>query len=98
MIELQDKELMLARGQYSTLGAEQRDAVKQLQMLCGHLSSVSSQILHGVQPKDDEPINVADAIDIGKQLLNKIERITMRLTELAEQRAELKPRAWGNKR
>jgi hypothetical protein len=97
MIELQDKELMLARGQYSTLGAEQRDAIKQLQMLCGHLSSVSSQILHGVQPKDDEPINVNDSIDIGKQLLDKIDAIAMRIAELAKQRAELKPHAWGKR-
>jgi hypothetical protein len=85
---------MLARGQYSTLNAEYKDCMKEIQMLTGALSSAAAQILHGVQPKDDEPINVADAIDIGKQLLNKIERITMRLTELAEQRAELKPRAW----
>jgi hypothetical protein len=94
MIELQDKELMLARGQYSTLNAEYKDCMKEIQMLTGALSSAAAQILHGVQPKDDEPINVDKHLDVGRLAINKIERCVMRLAELAKQRAELKPIAW----
>lgn len=98
MIELDDQELMMRRGQYSTLGAEQRDTLKRLQMLTGSLSSVAAQVLHGVQPKDEnEPINVSAQIDMGRALLADIDVCVFRLAELAKQRAELRPLAWGRK-
>lgn len=98
MTELQDQELMFHRGQYSTLGAEQRDTLKRLQMLTGSLSSVAAQVLHGVQPKDEsEPINVTAQIEMGRALLTDIDACVLRLADLAKQRAELKPLAWGKR-
>jgi hypothetical protein len=95
MVDLQDKELMLVRGQYSTLNAEYKDCLKELQMLTGALSSVAAQVLHGVQPKDEsEPINVTPQLDSGRLALEKIERCVTRLTDLQKQRMELRPLAW----
>lgn len=95
MIELQNQELMLVRGQYSTLNAEHKDTLKRLQILTGSLSSVAAQVLHGVQPKDESfPIDVAAQLSQGRALLDDIDRCVTRLAELAKQRNELKPRAW----
>jgi hypothetical protein len=90
-----DTDLMLARGKYSTLNAEHREIMKKLQMLTGSLSSVSAQVLHGVQPRDDsQAIDVSAVLSMGRGLLDEMERCVMRIAELAKQRAELKPIAW----
>lgn len=97
MIELafDDKELMHARGCYSTLNAEHRECMKKLQALTGSLSSVSAQVLYGVQPKDEaQAIDVSASINMGRGLLDEIDRCVMRITELAKQRAALKSTAW----
>lgn len=95
MVELQDKELMLVRGQYATINGEHKDQMKRLQQLTGSLSSVASQVLKGVQPADDAtPIDVSTQLMIGRGLLDDIDRCVMRLAELAKQRNELKPLAW----
>jgi hypothetical protein len=95
MIELEDKELMLVRGQYATINGEYKDGLKELQMLTGALSSVAAQVLHGVQPKDEsEPINVTVQLESGRLALEKIERCVARLGDLQKQRLELRPLAW----
>lgn len=95
MTNFDDKELMFVRGCYSTINAEHKDTLKKLQILTGSLSSVSAQVLHGVQPRDDsEPIDVSAQIGAGRALLDDIDRCVMRLAELAKQRSELKPLAW----
>lgn len=98
MIIFDDKDLMHARGCYSTLNAEHKDTMKRLQILTGSLSSISAQVLHGVQPKDEaERIDVSQQIGMGRALLDDIDRCVMRIAELAKQRAELKPIAWGKR-
>jgi hypothetical protein len=98
MIIFDDKELMHARGCYSTLNAEHKDTMKRLQILTGSLSSISAQVLHGVQPRDEsEPLDVSSHIGQARALLDDIDRCVMRLAELAKQRSELKPIAWGKR-
>ena len=95
MLIFDDTDLMLARGKYSTLNAEHREIMKKLQMLTGSLSSVSAQVLYGVQPKDEsQDIDVSAAIGMGRGLLDEIDRCVMRIAELAKQRTALKPIAW----
>lgn len=93
-----DTDLMLARGKYSTLNAEYKDCLKKLQMLTGSLSSVSAQVLYAAQPKDEaQAIDVSAALGMGRGLIDEIDRCCMRLAELAKQRNELKPIAWGRR-
>ena len=95
MLIFDDTDLMLARGKYSTLNAEHRECMKKLQLLTGSLSSVSAQVLYGVQPKDEsQAIDVSAAIGMGRGLLDEIDRCVMRIAELAKQRATLKSIAW----
>lgn len=98
MLIFDDTDLMLARGKYSTIRAEHNDCLKKLSMLTGSLSSVSAQVLYAAQPKDEaQAIDVSAALGMGRGLLDEIDRCCMRIAELAKQRAELKPIAWGKK-
>lgn len=98
MITLDDNELMLARGRYSTIRSEHEAAKAQLQILTGKVASLASQILKGAQPADNsQPINVAEQVGACRQVLDEIEQCLTRCAELAKQRAELKPAAWGGR-
>jgi hypothetical protein len=86
---------MLARGQYATIRSEHEECKKRLQMLTGQMSSLSSQILKGAQPADEsQPIDVLEQIAVCHKVLENIDRCVMLCTELAKQRAELRPIAW----
>ena len=92
------EEVRRARGDYSTVRAAHEDEKKSLQMLCGQLSSIASQILRRMQPdNDDVPDSVEALIASGKQTLQMMEECTARIESLAKQRAELKGPAWGKK-
>jgi hypothetical protein len=87
--------VLLARGQYSTVRAEHEDQKKSLQILCGKLSSLSSQILRKMQPDNEGiPETVADLLTMGRWTLDEIENTTQQIESLAKQRAELKKEAW----
>lgn len=96
MTDLDNTELMLARGKYSTIRAEHESAKQQMQILVGTVTSLASQVLKGVQPRDE-----AEVIDVGHLLTtmrfttDEIDRCVMRIAELAKERAALKPLAWG---
>jgi hypothetical protein len=89
-----DKELLLARGQYSTVRACHEDCLKYLQVLTGKLSAAGSQILRAMQPADGEPGDIAILIADARQTTQEIEALATMINELAAQRAELRPRAW----
>jgi hypothetical protein len=93
MIELQDKELMLARGQYSTLNAERRGLLKQLQEMGDQVVSLPHKILKAAQ-EDAAGASAQDLIGTIVSLGNMMGGVAMRLEELDKQRAELKPIAW----
>jgi hypothetical protein len=91
-----DAVVLLARGQYATVRAAHEDAKKDLQMLCGQLSSVASQVLRKMQPGEDEiPDSVASLIQAGRRTLDMMEETTSRIESLAKQRSELKKEAWS---
>jgi hypothetical protein len=95
MIELNDKELMIARGQYSTVRAMHEDAKKSLSILCGQLTSHASHILRQMQPDHDAiPETIEKEIAAARNALAKIEECAQQIEALARQRAELKPLAW----
>lgn len=98
MMQLEDAELMLARGRYATVRSMHEDAKKSLQMLCGQLSSAASQILRRMQPdNDDVPESVEALIAGARNTLVLMEACAAEIESLARQRAELKSAAWSKK-
>lgn len=95
-LELHNKELMIARGQDSTLYFEERELKSRVRDLCELLQGVPHKILQGAQPKAAREID-ASQIGRGRGLLDEIDRCVMRIAELAKERAALKPIAWGGK-
>jgi hypothetical protein len=88
-------EVLNARGAYSTVRAAHEDAMKSLQMLCGQLSTASSQILRRMQPGGDEVPDSVDALISGaRNTLALMEACAKEIESLAKQKAELKPLAW----
>jgi hypothetical protein len=89
-------EVRIARGDYSTVRAAHEDAKKSMQMLCGQLSSLASRMLRKMQPDNDEiPGSVAALISGGHDTLVLMEACAQQIESLAQQRADLKPAAWG---
>lgn len=92
-------EVMLARGQYSTVRSAHEDEKKRLQILCGSLSAKASNILRHLQPDYDK--HVEGDLTLGmlltecRSLVDQIEQCGAEIESLAKQRADLKPLAWG---
>lgn len=83
------------RGAYSTVRAAHEDAKKQLQILCGQLSSVSTQILRRMQPDNDAvPESIADLFVRARATVAEMEKCVDQIESLAQQRADLRPLAW----
>lgn len=90
-------DLLVIRGAYATVRSAHEDEKKRMQALCGALSATCVQVLRAVQPDDDEPhdaIYVSSLLVSGHKALKEIEECVIRIRELAEQRAQLKPKAW----
>lgn len=89
-------EVLTARGCYSTVRAAHEDAKKELQMRCGELMSLPARILkHGTS---DEPGAIDEAMNHIAELrlqLDCTEKQLQDMRSLAEQRAELKVKAWA---
>lgn len=99
MIALDDDALMLARGRYSTIRSEHEASKEHLQKLTGQVAALASQILKRAQPADNsQPIDVSEQVGACRQALDEIEQCVARCAELAKQRAELKPAAWGGRK
>lgn len=95
MTELEDTALMVFRGQYSTLRAKHEDAVRELQMTAGHLTSLTAQILKNAQA-DTPSVNLL--IDEARGLVVEMQQATERIEYLAKQKLELRPLAWPKKK
>lgn len=87
-------EVLNARGAYSTVRAAHEDELKELQVLCGGLASIASQILRAAQ-KDSEATPVESLIVTATGMVKEIESCTKMIDSLAKQKAELRPLAWG---
>ena len=94
MTDLDDDALMIARGRYSTIRAAHEDELKSLQILCGKLAAIPTQVLRRMQPENGEPQSVGDLIAAARQAVDALESSVGRVETLAKQRAELKPLAW----
>ena len=93
-----DDDTLMARGAYSTIRAAHEDEKKNLQILCGALSSTSTKVLRRMQPDNDEvPDSVADLLAAGRASLDAIELSVQRIESLAQQKANIKQQAWGGK-
>jgi hypothetical protein len=102
MIDLSeiDNETIIARGRYATVRSYHEDEKKRLSILCGQLSSASSQVLRFMQPgEDDAPdsVAVASMLDGARATLGEIEKCVANIEGLAVQRAALRQPAWGRK-
>ena len=90
-------ELLVLRGQYATVRSSHEDEKKRMQALCGALSATCVQVLRAVQPEGDDPhdaMYVGSLLVSGHKALEEMKECAVRIRELAEQRAELKPKAW----
>lgn len=88
-------EILSHRGAYSTVRAAHEDTKKELQMLCGQLTALSSQILRRMQPDNDAvPESIADLFASARVAIANMERCVADIESLAQQRADLKPLAW----
>lgn len=93
-----DSGTLMARGAYSTVRAAHEDAKKNLQILCGKLSSIASQVLRRMQPdNDDVPESVDELFKSAKATLTAMDDCVKQIETLAQQRADLKQQAWGRK-
>lgn len=89
-------DVLLARGMYSTVRAAHEDAKKDLSKLAGFLQSIAGQVLRQMQPDNDSiPENVDSLIASARNKLDEMEAVAKNIESLAEQRAELKRRAWA---
>lgn len=95
-----DQETIIARGQYATVRSAHEDEKKRLSILCGQLSSMSSQVLRYMQPGDDATPDlnaVNDMLAAARKTLEEIEKCVTNIEALAMQRGALKSVAWGRK-
>jgi hypothetical protein len=91
-------EVLNARGAYSTVRAAHEDEIKELQVMCGGLASLASQILRAAQKDADAPSAPVEALIANALgLLQEIDECTKKVDSLAKQKAELKPLAWGKR-
>lgn len=95
-----DPDVIIARGQYATVRSLHEDEKKRLSVLCGQLSSASSQVLRFMQPGDDEAPNsgaVSAMLDTARATLGEIEKCVANIEGLAIQRASLRQAAWSKR-
>lgn len=88
-------DLMIARGQYSTVRGMHEDELHRMQILCGQHASYGTQFLRRVQPsKGQLHESITPLIGDARDVLRQIEECAMRIEALAQQRAELRGKAW----
>ena len=95
-----DQETIVARGQYATVRSAHEDEKKHLSILCGQLSSVSSQVLRYMQPGEDDAPDlraVNDMLSAARRTMDEIEKCVTNIEQLAVQRSSLRQSAWGRK-
>jgi hypothetical protein len=98
MIDLStiDPEVLHARGCYSTVRSAHEDSKHVLQKECGDGMSLFGKILkHGTS---DDPMEINESLTHLNGVLLMVDRLQSQLREmrsLAEQRAELKTKAWA---
>jgi hypothetical protein len=89
-------EVLNARGAYSTVRAAHEDEIKELQVLCGGLASIASQILRAAQKDTDAPTTPIESLLINARgHVTEIESCVKAIESLAKQRQELKAKAWS---
>lgn len=89
-----DPDLILARGKYSTVRSAHEDELKRLQILTGQLSAFGSQVLRWMQPAEGTPEDISGLLKDARHTIDQIEQCAGTISELAAQKAELKPVAW----
>ena len=95
-----DHDVLLARGQYSTVRAAHEDEKKRLSILCGQLTAAASQVLRHMQPGEDDAPDIKgvnDMLSAARKTLEAIEECVTNIEALAVQRGSLKQSAWGRK-
>jgi hypothetical protein len=91
-------DVLRARGEYATVRGAHEDEKKNLQMLCGELSSTASKVLRRMQPDNDAvPDSVDELLAAARASLDAIELCVKQIEGLAQQKADIKQQAWGRK-
>lgn len=94
MLNLDDisQEVLIARGKYSTVKGEHEEAKRKLHGLCSRLQIAMTVTLK--RSTSNPPEDVSDEILQMRQLLDEIDRVTVRIESLSAQRKALKEAAW----
>lgn len=95
-----DTDTLIARGQYSTVRGAHEDEKQRLAVLCGQLSTVTSQVLRAMQPEREGAPDmgaVNELLATAREAVQRIEQCVSDIEGLALQRAALKGAAWGRK-
>ena len=93
-----DDDTLMARGAYSTYNAAHKDSMKELQILCGELSSVASKVIRHMQPDgNDVPEHPQALLAVGRATLDGLDACAARVIDLMKQKATIKQAAWGRK-
>lgn len=88
-------EVLIARGKYSTLAGERRDALKGLQEDMTALANYASRILRAASARDSDIEFVRAELETASRRLGSALGHVQALGTLAPQLADLKPFAWG---
>ena len=87
-------DILIARGKYSTLGAERRALLKRVQSACSLLMDQASQIM---QDAEKEPPVNSEHLSAAAHCLEQAGNARAELVKVCEQMQGLKEEAWGVK-
>lgn len=87
-------DILLARGKYSTLGAERRALLKRVQSSCSLLMDQASQIMRDAEK--EPPVN-ASHLEAALNCLEQAGNARAELVKVCQQMGEIKEDAWGVK-
>ena len=87
-------DILLARGQYATLGSERRALLKHARASCSLLMDQASQIMRDAEKSPPES---ADHLEAAANCLEQAGNARAELVKVCEQMNEIKDKAWGNK-
>ena len=86
--------ILLARGKYSTLGAERRALLKRVQSSCSLIMTECQQVMRDAEKElPDNP----DYLSAIHTLVHQVDEARADLVKVCEQMVSLRDEAWGGK-
>lgn len=93
-MDIDDTELMHARGVYSTILSERKELVASINQICAAIMTAASKTLATVQGDDPDFASARNWTAGVQKNFPRLERMIDELETLEAQRAEWKAKAW----